>query len=255
MIKNAKNKKAVKAFALLCCLGSLNTSEALTTHLHPVISLGGGIAATSNVGNSIHFPIVNTASDEFYNYTASHSTQENAFYDIFIGNEWRLNSSLGLQAGVDYNQIHTFKAAGTLLQGIDIPSADQYSYHFRLLSRQLLAEGKFFYSLNDRFYPYFLLGLGVAFNKSYDFQTSVPPFLTFTRQYSNHMKQAFSYLAGVGIDIAITPHWRAGVAYRFTDLGKVSLGPASINGIPVSGTLSQTHFYVNEAMAQLSWIY
>ena len=96
--------------------------------------------------------------------------------------------------------------------------------------------------------------MGASFNQSYDFNSSVPTELTFSREYTDNTLTRLAYRLGLGFDIALIPQLRVGLAYRFADLGKSSLGSASINQSLVSGTLSQGHLYVNEAVAQISYI-
>ena len=222
---------------------------------HAVVSLGGGAAISSDIGRSQTVPIVNPITDEFFVYTANRPTQTGVMFDSFIGSEWAFATNWALQMGLGYNQTGRFHASGSLLQGADMQSADLYSYHYTILTRQLLAESKLLYQLRDRYLPYLLLGLGTAFNDASNYETNVPPFLTFTRQYQNNSNQtSFSYTVGTGIDVTIAEHFRLGVGYRLADFGPIELGGATIDTTRVSGTLSQTHRYTNEILAQITWV-
>lgn len=219
---------------------------------HAVASFGGGVAISSNIGKSQTFPIVNPITDEFYVYTASHPTQTVGAFDGFLGAEWTFHPDWALQMGLGYNQAWNFHAEGSLLQGADTQSADQYSYHYDILTRQLLAEGKLLYQFKEIYHPYVLLGLGAAFNKASGYSTNVPPFLTFTRQYQNNTQTSFAYNVGMGVDVDIQEHLRLGVGYRFADFGQAKLGQGIIDTTNVSGTLSQTHLYASEILAQFT---
>jgi len=222
---------------------------------YPLIMLGGGLVLNSTVGQSKSFQIRNPTTDEYYYYTAQKPSQSGAFFEIFLGSEWRFQPRFALQTGVDFDQVYTnYQASGSFLQGTDAQSQNQYNYSYSATCRQVLAEAKLLYQKN-RFHPYLLLGLGLSFNSAYDYNTNVPPFLTFTRQFSNQTSTAFSYAAGLGVDFDLTEAVRLGLGYRFTDLGTVSLGPANINGNTVSGTLSQNHLYANMLLAQLSFLF
>ena len=98
-----------------------------------------------------------------------------------------------------------------------------------------------------------MLGIGASFNKTSNYQTSVPPFLEFTPAFSNHAQTNFTYAIGPGIDIGISKSFRIGVAYRFTDLGAANTGAAQIDGILISNTLNQSHFYTNQILAQFTY--
>lgn len=221
---------------------------------HTIVSLGGGMGISNHNGSSQTFPSINPDSDEFYTYSANHSTHTMGIVDGFIGREWQCNPCWALQIGLDYNQLSQFHAKGSFLQGVDNQSADQYTYQYSIFTQQLLAMSKLFYCFRGAIHPYLLLGLGVAFNDAFDYSTNVPPFLTFTRQYQNKSQSVFSYAVGLGVDVEIMKQVRLGAGYRFADLGKVELGSAMIDMTSVSGTLSQTHLYTNELIAQITWV-
>ncbi len=220
----------------------------------PIVSIGSGAALSSGLGQSKTFPILNPVTDQFFVYSPKNSTQTVGVFDGFAGVEWAFQPNWSLQMGFDYNQAWNFAAEGTLLQGADAQSADQYTYQYSVLTRQLLAEGKLLYRFKDRYLPYILLGLGAALNDATDYETNVPPFLTFTRQYKNHTQTSFTYTVGIGMDVDILDHLRLGLGYRFADFGQISLGNATIDTSKVNGTLSQTHLYVSEILAQITWV-
>lgn len=217
-----------------------------------IFTVGGGLAAIANLGDSQTFPIQNPVTDEFYRYSPNNSWQTAFLAEGFVGVEKTLSPDWAIQAGFDYNQITSFSVRGTFVQGADAQSADTFNYHYDILSRQALFAVKMLYSFQDRFHPYLFAGLGVTSNDINGFSTSVPPFLTFTRMYSGHSSTESSYAVGVGVDMDINQHTRVGIGYRFTDLGQMQLGNATINGISVNGTLSQNHLYVNELLAQFT---
>jgi opacity protein-like surface antigen len=219
-----------------------------------VVSVGAGAALSSDVGKSKTFPIVNPVTDEFYVYSANTRNQTVSVFDSFVGAEWAFHPNWSLQLGLGYNQAWNIDAKGSLLQGADSQSADQYSYHYSVLTRQLLAESKLLYRFRERYRPYALLGLGAAFNDASDYGTNVPPFSSFTRQYQNNTQTSFSYVLGLGVDVDVTNHLRLGIGYRFADFGQVKLGKSTIDTTSVDGTLSQTHLYTNEILAQLTFV-
>lgn len=221
----------------------------------PVVALGGGVASTSDLGESQTFPIQNVVTDERYHYSPHQATQTSGLIDAFIGAEWCLYPKWLAEVGVGYNQAAPFSAKGSFSQGADPGSTDVYAYHYGVLVRQLLVEGKLLYTVKERFHPYVFGGLGASFNKAYNYYTTVPPFLAFTRSYQDNSVTSFSYALGVGIEGDMTKQLRLGVGYRWTDLGQVKLGQAHINTLAVSGSLSQSHLYTNEWLAQLTYLF
>lgn len=220
----------------------------------PIIGIGGGVALVSDLGDGQTFPIVNPVTDERYHYSPRRASETLGLGNAFIGVESPIPYALNLQLGIAYTQLTSGTVKGIFSQGVDASSTDFYNYRYGILFRQLLLEGKILYTFRERYHPYILVGVGSSFNKAYNYGTSVPPFLTFTRQYANHYNTDFSYAIGAGIEENLDKHFRLGIAYRFTDLGKANLGRATIDTSVVAGTLSQKHAYTNEILAQLTYL-
>lgn len=252
-------RKLLGCILLLCFFISHESfaisHEDFVRNFHPVIALGTGTAFTSQTGRNQNFPIQNPLTDQFYQYHPTNSTQAASFVDFFIGNEFTLTDKLLLQAGINYNQTGSLSSHGTLIQGIDMGSANVYQYHFSIITRQLLLMGKLLTTFKQYFHPYVMAGMGAAFNNANNFYTSVPPLLTFTKMYSHNMTTSFSYALGLGLDTDLTNNLRFGIGYRFTNLGKIQTGSATIDNNSISGTLSQSHMNANLLLAQLELIF
>lgn len=223
---------------------------------YPVVSLGAGWVINSTVGESQYFPIKDPTSDQFYYYDAQKPSQSGVLFEMFLGSEWAFHPQWALQFGADLGAVYTnYNANGTLTQGADVASQDRFKYNYNAMSKQLMAETKLLYTFKEKIHPYCLLGLGAAFNTAYSYNTNAPPFLTFTRQFSDNTTTAFTYALGLGVDFDATEGIRLGVGYRYADLGKVELGPSSINNVPASGTISQPHMYSNILLGQLTFVF
>jgi opacity protein-like surface antigen len=220
----------------------------------PVIALGAGTSTTSTVGQSQTFPNTNPVTSEFYYYQAYRPTQTSALGNLFIGAEWQLTPDWLIQGGLDYTGIAAYSAKGTLVQGADAISANVYNYSYNVLARQLMAAGKLLYSFKQIYHPYIFVGLGSSFNRAYNFKTTVPPFLTFTRQYNDYWNDSFTYSIGIGIDTDVYRNVRLGLGYRFADLGTASFNYATIDTTKFNNALSQSHIYSNQVLAQLTWV-
>lgn len=242
-----------KFLVILCCSLCAQASHAENSW-RTVASIGGGTSSSYNLGRSQTFPILNPITDSFYSYSPQEKTQTQGLFEAFVGAEHPFYSNWQVQAGLAYDQTGSYQIKGTLTQGADMLSSDQYNYQFKVRTRQILAQAKFMYPYRDKWHPYFLVGLGAAINTTSHFSTSVPPFITFTREYSSNTSSTFAYRLGLGVDVDIRTNFRLGVAYRFADLGNSILGSANIDGIPVRGTLSQSNVYSNEVLFQLSYI-
>ena len=219
-----------------------------------MISLGAGVAVTDDLGANNNFPVINPNTDEFYYYQAQHSSTTAGLFDAFIGGEWALCDNWLLQTGLGYDIATSYRVNSTLTQGADVQSQNVYAYHYQLMNQQLMAEAKLLYKFMDRYHPYAMLGLGASFNSVYNFSTNVPPFLSFTRDFKNYLNTSFTYSFSVGVDMDVTQNVRVGLGYRFADLGNAASGGSSINSTYVSGSLSQSHMYVNQVLAQITYL-
>ena len=225
--------------------------EVSSTPYHALITISGGGAFSDDVGRSVTFPVID---DSTYAYTADKDSESSDLFGIFGGVEFPLYQAWSMQLGLGYYQTD-FDASGALVQGPDALSADTYQYKYSIKSEQVLVESKF---LMNNFYrglhPYLSAGLGAAFNKSKDYSVNNPTFLTFSPLFRANTETSFTYNVGFGIDFDIPKYWRVGVGYRFTDLGKSSLGVGRIDTTAIGSTLRQSHLYAHEVMAQLTFI-
>lgn len=215
---------------------------------HVVMSVGGGEAFANQVGDSNTFPPAIIPGNS---YEYDFGSDQSPFFNAFVGGQWPLTSNLDVQAGLAYYYIGSFSADGTVNQGVDPQSSNVYDVDYQIRSQSLLFDTKWLYA-PGRYHPYLSAGVGCAFNNASDFDvTIVPPFTTVSREFNDHDTTSFTYTVGLGVDVDVYERVRIGVGYRFSDLGKVSLGDSNIFGIAQAGTLSQSHFYTNNVIAQL----
>jgi opacity protein-like surface antigen len=114
---------------------------------------------------------------------------------------------------------------------------------------------KFASNAQKSYHPYLLLSLGVSANKAYHYQTTVPPFITFTPIYASQKNTSLSYSIGGGVDADINKKWRFGVGYRYADLGKANLGAATIDTTAFPPPLKQSHLKAHQFVAQLTYFF
>jgi opacity protein-like surface antigen len=262
----------INSFAVLCAVSAVATNVYANTTPPPAlysnnslpalndliwnyfISLGGGVAVTSEIGDSKSFAAAPPGSDEYYIYTAYKPTQSSFLGDAFLGVEGRLNPYWLMQVGFDFNQISPYTAKGSLVQGVDQASQDIYSYRYSVMARQFLLASKVLFTLENIVHPYVFAGVGGSMNRAYNYSTSALPFSVLTRLYSNRNTSSFSYSLGAGIDLDVTNRLRVGIGYRFASYGAVNLGQANIGAVQVPGVLSQDHLYTNQLFAQITWL-
>ncbi|MFA5959187.1 MAG: hypothetical protein WC785_01555 [Tatlockia sp.] len=225
-----------------------------TPHWKLVAGAGGGAAFSDNPGKSRYFPVTVPGSSQFYYYADRGFTRVKGLFEVFLGAEHPLFSQGVIQPALAYTQAASYQVKGVLMQGLDVPSSDNFTYQYRVLTRQLMAQSKFMLPFKQSLYPYLLLGVGASFNSASQYATNIPPLLISTRLYQNKQTTAFAYRLGLGVDVDLFSHVRLGAAYRFTGLGQACLGNTRIEGSYVPGTLSQPHMAANEVLLQLTYI-
>ena len=222
--------------------------------LPDVFTLAGGNAFSSDLSASTDYSQGFTQFD----FDGNHETKTRAVYGGSIGKEFELRPRWDLQVAIAYYQTAPFTAKGIVNQGVTPAASNDLEYHYDVVSRQLLVEGKLLMDWRKRWYPYISLGIGAAFNKAKNYEVDVLPPLTLSPVFDDETKTSFTYNVGAGVDYSITERLRLGVGYRFTDWGRVGLGEGEIGTpghfFPVPKTLSQSHVYAQEVIAQLSYI-
>jgi opacity protein-like surface antigen len=220
---------------------------------HPIMTWSLGAAFNNDAGPSNSIPPHNGVLS-FYNYSANHYWQTIPVFGALLGAEFELNPNWALQGGVSYYKPSALVAKGSVTQGADVASENTYTYQYDIQSTQVMLEGKLLYAIAEKWHPYISAGVGSSWNASQNYAVDIQPvFTTFSNQFGNKTVTSFTYLAGLGVDMDITPSARLGIGYRFTDLGNAKLAPATIDGTQTTNTLSQSHLYVNEVLAQFTF--
>ncbi|MCL9684823.1 outer membrane protein [Legionella maioricensis] len=217
----------------------------------PVLTVSSGLAA-SRIGQSQTLSMVNDFTT--YQYAANNEYYNKMLWGGFLGTEIPVCPQWILQLGLGVYLPNAFSAEGILIQGVDEQSSDLFPYSYKVKNHQFLGEGKLLGSIKDNYHPYVSAGLGVAVNKAYTYSAYVPPFLTFTPQFTNYSTTSFAYSIGAGMDIDIKKNWRLGAGYRFTGVGDANLGYGFLDVIPFPGTLTQSNLYIQEVLVQLTYL-
>jgi opacity protein-like surface antigen len=252
-----KNPLHTGTFLLLTSLFSMTQAQANAAEntmgvWHPVVGVSAGVVIAPTVGESQSVTVPSSFST--YTYSRKSSTQTAALAGVFLGGEVELRKNWALQIGVDYNQSNSFKASGNVVQGIS-PILDSGTYQYSVVTRQLLMLSKFLYTYKDRYHPYALVGLGGSFNTASGYSASVSG-TSPTPQFADNTSVSFSYAVGAGVDMDVMPRLRVGLGYRFANLGAASLGATTVSNVLYSSnTLSQSHLYAHEVVAQLTYIF
>jgi opacity protein-like surface antigen len=128
------------------------------------------------------------------------------------------------QVGIGVYQNEAATVSG-IINEFGLPEFNNLNYRLYVRSRYVLAEGRVYYRFFDWFMPFVMGGLGGSSNKAHNYietpriDTAVPML-----PFSNNSTNAIAYTVGAGFDINVTQNLRAGLSYRYADLGTARLG-------------------------------
>ena len=223
-----------------------------------VFALQGGYA-NIDYGNSQHSY---TATDgDVFVYQNSNESKNTGFGGVFIGYEWPLPcTNFATQAGLEYNYFGSVNINGLHTVGVEPVTSTPYNYRYHLQSQQVLAVAKLLYTTYKIYHPYVAIGLGSAFNHAYGFNTATSQrgSVNLTASFPANTQSAFSYNLSLGVDVDVAANFRVGVAYRYSDFGKFSLGNGQIifnnyhSAVPFS--LNNSRAYANQLLLSVDYL-
>lgn len=225
--------------------------------LRPVVTVQGGYA---NINTHVSHTYGGT-DDELFTYSVHNNNWNTGIGGAFLGIEATSTDMCGaVQAGVEYNYFGSVDIKGTNNAGIQDSTFTLYNFRYHEQTQQALFVAKFLSNSFQTVHPYFLVGLGAAFNRSGSFSASTEQTgsINLTPAFASNTQTEFSYSLGLGLDVDIYPNLRAGLAYRFSDFGKSELkkGQITFNNYQTSVPfgLSSDHIYSNQALLSLSYL-
>lgn len=235
----------------------IKTNDQLSP-VHAVVGLVFGWDwAYVGKNQDILFLTTDPAPDEF---VKDSSTNSQPMGGALVGVEFPIETIGSLwQIAVAYYQANTFET-----QGIDYfysqNNLGNKAYSYSLTSYRPMLENKLLVSLTDLFlgypesYVYLTVGVGASINKAHNYkETALEPNTPATGSFSNHTETSLSYSAGIGFEVAFAEKLRGNIGYRFTDLGRYSLGTYS--QADTNDSLYNNNTLVQEAIAQLTVLF
>lgn len=202
-----------------------------------------------DVGDTHHASVVEGFLPDEYSST---NTPFQVGYGIFVGRQWQPRCCEGFDAqlGLSYDFLPRFDVKGDIDEFGD-PSLNDLSYKYRIQHQRLSVELKTLYEMKDQWYPYVLLGVGVAWNKSYHYTEHTSSITEVPRNpFKDTTTTAFAWSVGVGIEKEIYEHIRLGLAYLYTDAGQ-----AELNAIKSGDSLTIENLSINQILFEASYIF
>ncbi|MFI4919512.1 MAG: outer membrane protein [Legionellales bacterium] len=218
-------------------------------NIRPLMTASVGVDQTSIYRNTTILmltPFTNT-------YTGIHKSNTQAVGGLFLGAESKLSSLWGWQYGIRYFQTHAFNVRGNVYQFSD-PLYNNLTYQYRIENRRVLAESKLLITVKTKYHPYVVGALGESFNRAYGYHelpisSADAPM---TQPFANTKTSVFSYSLGLGVDMELTQHVRLGLNYRWSQLGKASLGKTPLQD--GTTTITHAHLPTNEFLLEVGYL-
>lgn len=191
---------ATRSVLLLSCLMltsnlvSAQTDHSIKQNRRYVFGFDLGTAHSNFPDGRISFPLGYST----FTYAAAHHTGQPIRFGASVRKRFDWLSVNEVQLGFSYHYITKAFVSGDLAQGI-APPYPQFNYSYNYTSSQLTAEAKIMRHWHKSFYPYVIAGIGTAWNRAFNYTTSIPDFLTRTPYYQNKLQASLSYTGTDGL--------------------------------------------------------
>ena len=172
---------------------------------------------------------------------------------VLLGLEKQLSSNLLGQLGVSYYTSNNLQIQGDINQFAD-PIFNNLTYKYNINTQRVMLETKLLTTIRTIYHPYVTAGLGEAINKAYGYNEmpvssdAVP----MVPGFNDRRQHLIAGIAGLGLDVDITPNLRLGGMYRYLALNKAGLGTSPLQD--GNQTLINSPLQGNEFLLQLSYL-
>jgi opacity protein-like surface antigen len=245
---------------------NLTHNKKQTAAVKPVVALSGGINFI-NINQSYTTNYTTPSGPTVYTTDWNGSAKNTqGMAGLFLGLELPFSIKeypLAWQFGLAYyTDFSPYKISGNTKQGFG-SIYPAYAYNYSIRSNQILFDNKLLMTFSEHYHPYFSVGLGMAINRAYDYQTidNNPDNNPFS--FANNTNNSFAYTVGLGLDMDVKfiPHLkglRAGLGYRYVDFGTASLGRPITNSFSIEAPdalrLKQS-LSAHQILAQLTYVF
>jgi opacity protein-like surface antigen len=200
----------------------------------------------ANTGDSERVSVVEGFLED--KYTPS-DTPFQVGYGIFGGGLWEANEWM-IQFGLSYDYLPPFTDEGDILEFGD-PALNDLSYEYRISHQRLGLELKTLYEMENNWYPFVRLGLGIAWNKAYRYrEESSSPTEIARHPFKDTDNVALTWSVGAGVEREIYEDVRLGLSYLYTDAGRSKLDSRKSDE-----SLTIDHLSLNQIILEASYIF
>lgn len=172
--------------------------------------------------------------------------------ELFLGLQNAFNPDWLAQYGVEGSITSYTQLSGHIWDDA-LPQFDNYRYQYQIENARVLAKGKLFLYRPYSVIPWISGGIGVSFNRAYNFNSEPLIFEALpSPNFTNNTTTSFAYTVGAGIQKELNEHIQYGIGYEFADWGKSALGNAS--GQTMNSGLKLNHLYTNGLLINFTYV-
>jgi len=182
---------------------------------------------------------------------ANHTSVSQIYGGISAGLRIPLTSIWEVEVGAGYYQVAGFRQSGKIYQ-YNRPDFYNLNYDYEIQVQRLMFEGKLLTTFQTIYHPYLAAKIGASRNRSHNYQeTPVQTYAVSDPPFADAAQNNFSYSAGFGLDISLTPRWRIGGGYEYSNLGSAKLGRSPVQAS--SQQVSSGTINASQVLLQLSY--
>jgi opacity protein-like surface antigen len=186
-------------------------------------------------------------------YVAISNSQVLMGSEFFLGAEHSITSLLDMQIGLAVAMTSLTSVSGDIWEDAD-PNFNNYTYAYKVAPLRTTLSAKWLLRVMDYFTPYIGAGVGMSFNRSYNYQITPKIFEEVSSPlYTSNVSASFAYNVGLGLQKQLDSHVQIGFGYVFSDWGQSALGRAP--GQTINAPLSLSHLYMNQCVASFTYLF
>lgn len=231
-----------------CSIILLGFSSASPANSIATISIG---PAWYRAGNTQTFDVQPEVVNTYY---ARVQTRNLGNGSVFLGRQKTLHSDLIGQLGAEFSASTPATLRGDVWQTAN-PLFDNFTYKYKIIHTHIALKSKLLSTQFSQFWtPYVSGSVGVGRNNAYGYEITPKVYEAVpTPGFKSNSQTAFTYTAGIGIQVSLNTQWKLGAGYEFSDWGHSSLARAP--GQTVNSGLKLNHLYTNELQFNLSYYF
>jgi opacity protein-like surface antigen len=171
-----------------------------------------------------------------------------------VGIEFPMSEENRWQTGFSYYQAATFEVEGQVQQLSD-PAYTSFEFNYKVNNQRILWENRWLSEVADDYFFYLMGGLGIAFNRAYDFDENneLNPAADIDPFFKDKTTTSLTYSFGVGVETEVIEDLRLGLGYQYSDLGKVELD--TFEGQVTDDTIQTSSSPAQEILLMLTYFF